>query len=475
MRLWGFDSGLAQLGSVSKQRARPETPGAVPVDVSMGPGEPEFMFREPYDPATHGGPGLQRPKIEWLGLPALLMAALALMLAYSFATPLGEAPDEPAHLAYLERILVDGRVPAVPRVPTQRDYEQHQPPLAYVMTAQCLRWWPWPEQVIFPELPRAGDFDFAQPPKRYVHKDADLRGGWLPRLFNGLWILLFVPSLWWCVESASRPKILSFAVCGLFLFVPQLLFCFATFSNDAAAVALSTSAFALLVQAQHRRSSTLLVGAAACAGLALWAKLTAAFLFAPLLIVLVSWRRPRPIILAATLWLGFAATLLAYQASRGIPWGHAVPPGWGMVGGDPIRLLTRPEWIATLWLGSWAKLGWFNVHLPVVAYAWFLVPTVLIAVGAWWALRAREVGGLLALGAVALAVGFLMIYMVTSDWQPQGRLLLPAVGAFARLGAAGLQRIAPKIPCAHVWLAAVTVFGAVVISTLGLATLAWAY
>ncbi|MEA2693699.1 MAG: hypothetical protein QOJ16_3086, partial [Acidobacteriota bacterium] len=71
--------------------------------------------------------------------PALLLALLSLALGAGYAgvIPLGEAPDEPAHLAYVNRVVATGALP--PLSYRGLDYESYQPPLDYLVSAGLLR------------------------------------------------------------------------------------------------------------------------------------------------------------------------------------------------------------------------------------------------------------------------------------------------------------------------------------------------
>lgn len=374
-------------------------------------------------------------------IAGLVVFAL-LVAAYTWATPLGEAPDEPAHLEYL-RVLEDNlSPPQVPERPGERSYEFHQPPLAYAAAAVAMGGWPRSSR---PELRRSTTFDLGQPPQRYV--EGSTPGWWPPRVANAAWALLFVPALWLCATTQRGPHPAAGGATAflLLLLSPQLVFAFATFSNDTATIALSTLSFALLLRAEAAESRVDFVLAVLVGGLALWAKLTAAFLVFPFLVVGARQFPRRVAALAAGLWTSLLAGLLLYQSSRGIPLGHAVPPTWQLEGGSALALVTEPGWIATLWLGTWAKLGWFNVHLPPSAYLWFLVPTAAMAVGAWVTVRTRgaegRVGASASLAAVVGAVVLLLVYMVRADWQPQGRLLLPAIGPACVLASRGFAQV----------------------------------
>lgn len=399
---------------------------------------------------------------------------VVLALAYSWVTPLGEAPDEAAHLEYVREVARAGRAPVVPALPGEVSYELHQPPLAYLAAAAALRAAGWDSDL--PTLCRSADFDFTQPPKPYVAGQPQ-RGWWAPRLLNVAWAVVFVPALWGCAavsKQAGRNPIEVVQVFLVFLLVPQLVFSFATFSNDAATIALSTVCFALFLRAGETRSTRLYLLAAIVAGVALWAKLTAAFLFAPLVVIGVARMRRGIAAAGVALWSSLLAGLLAFQATRGIPFGHAVPPSWKLHGGPAVELITEPGWMVTLWLGTWAKLGWFNVHLPVAAYTWFLLPTAAIAGGSWAARRERGVGAIAAVSGIGAALALLMVYMVSSDWQPQGRLVLPTIGPACALAVGGASRwgLLRRNGKAAIGVAAV---GGVGVCLLGLRALAIAY
>ncbi|MBP7814126.1 MAG: DUF2142 domain-containing protein [Thermoanaerobaculia bacterium] len=447
-----------QTGRLIRRRAtvRPSHAAA-----DCGEGELRARRKQPVAAAATG----------WLLFGVVVFVALA--LATSRLTPLGEAPDEPAHLEYVRLLIETGRIPAVPEGPGEVAYELHQPPMAYAVTATAVRGW-WQREA-WPELRRAAEFDFSRPPKRYVAAAAGLHGWWPPRLVSCFWAILFLPALWSCAGAMVREAGAGAAAFFLIALTPQMVFSFATFSNDAAAISLSTLAFALLLAAGRRRSDAWLLSAAGLCGLALWAKLTAAFLFFPLLVVVARWPRRRVAAAAGAVWLPMLSALLAFQATRGIPFGHAVPSSWGMGGGSPAALVTEPGWLVTLWLGTWAKLGWFNVSLPAPAYAWFLLPTAALGAGVWAAARARTLTGIACLAAVGGAFASLLLYMTTTDWQPQGRLLFPAIGPACALVGLGIERLGRRLAGSRSRIVILAAGGAIAVCLVGLRALHLAY
>src|SRR5262249_26322578 len=98
--------------------------------------------RDRADHLLHGGErgalwdvalGMARARERWLyaGVGA---AYLALGLGFVRVVPIGEAPDEPAHLPYAAPLVRPGRLPPLDRV-GRPSYESYQPPLDYGVAA----------------------------------------------------------------------------------------------------------------------------------------------------------------------------------------------------------------------------------------------------------------------------------------------------------------------------------------------------
>ncbi|HSF44102.1 MAG TPA: hypothetical protein VLT87_30220, partial [Thermoanaerobaculia bacterium] len=64
---------------------------------------------------------------------------LLLGAAYASVVPPGEAPDEPAHLAYIDHIVEKGSLPPARPNRDLTGYESYQPPLDYLVSAGLLR------------------------------------------------------------------------------------------------------------------------------------------------------------------------------------------------------------------------------------------------------------------------------------------------------------------------------------------------
>jgi len=366
--------------------------------------------------------------------------------------PPGEAPDEPAHAAYVDHLLEEGRLPSLEEPARAIDYEAYQPPLSYFVMAGTLRLAGF-ESLDHPFEP---DPEFAFQRNRRVFRPAspspaveDSRHAFhLARAANLVWLALASASI---LSTCLRITPSTWAALGAgapFALAPQLLFAGSTLSNDAALVALSTAATAglvVLLSSPHTRPA---LAASTFAGLALWVK-ASAVVIAPAIALVLVWllhagRRREALALFVP---GFAISLgwAGFELWRT---GTLLPnPPTGWAGGSGLgRLFTEPDWVLSAWGSFWAKLGWFNVVFPWPAYLAFVPATLLTLFGLITALRSRSKAGAILGTIFAAAVCLLMLYMVRIDWQPQGRYLLPATAALAGLAALGLGRLLENRP-----------------------------
>lgn len=71
----------------------------------------------------------------------IVCAYAALALAYNLATPVGEAPDEPEHYAFVQYLRAEGRLPMAPATNQDGWIQAKHPPLYYaVATLVSLPW-----------------------------------------------------------------------------------------------------------------------------------------------------------------------------------------------------------------------------------------------------------------------------------------------------------------------------------------------
>lgn len=389
----------------------------------------------------------------------ILVVFVLLGAAYAWLVPVGEAPDEPAHLAYVEHVLREGELPPPDPGAGPLAYESFQPPLDYVVSAGLLGV-VHGRPVSYPFVANPG-LDFHQAGSRAFLPQSGAESAAravrllrLARLFWGALTALFV---FQTVRLLSSSPEQAACVAAPFVFCPQLLFNSATVNNDTAVTALSSAAILGLCHlARKEKHLAVAIGTGIAAGLALWSKASGLFLVIPLVLVAVRLRGRvavgllLPFCSLAAGWAVFAS-VRSNPLISGLDAATAAAPGLD-------RLIGEPTWPLSVWISFWGKFGWLNLRLPAPAYLVFLPPTALVLWGAVKVLRGKRPEERVLLVAVGANVALLVAYLVGGGWQLQGRYLFPSLAALAGLAAV------PRLPRLRSWLwmlyAGVGAFGA---------------
>ncbi len=434
------------------------------------------------EPRAHRDVGLLR--YASLGLA---LAVLALGSAYVLAVPIGEAPDEPAHLAYVSYLLERHALPPLAAPPYGDRYEFYQAPLDYLTTAAAAsvlgvraheaHWQPNPQ------------FSFFRQGSRAYLPGADKRP-WgerirLLRITRLLWAALTaVLVLATAHRLAGRRLDLALAATVPFVLAPQFLFVSATLNNDGAVVTFAALAVLGFVKLLDSPSPATALLAGTAAGLAPWCKVSGFLLAVPLCLlafVLVRRRCHRAAVLLVAAWVTLTALWIWLAVWR---FGVVFPPpptGFQDVLAQGVRLL-NPRWIGSLWMSFWGKLGWLNIRLPVVAYLFFALPTALVAIGCVRGRRRAEEQvskwRWLCASTIGINLFLVLVFLMRIDWQPQGRFLFPSLPAMAGCAALGLRALA-KDPrsggYAGSWAVAFLIASALGMALLGLFVISHAY
>jgi 4-amino-4-deoxy-L-arabinose transferase-like glycosyltransferase len=396
-------------------------------------------------------------RLRWAA-PALALVVLLLGGAYALVVPPGEAPDEAAHIAYVDHLLRRHTLPPLAEPPYGDRYEAYQAPLDYLTMAVAAR--ALGVRTVGLALRPNPSFSFFRQGSRAYLPAADevaASGIRALRLTRLVWaVITAVLVLLTASRLAHGRTGLALAATAPFVLSPQFLFVNATVNNDGAVTAcaaLATFAFTeLLLQAVHPspRISLLAAVAGIAVGLAPFGKISGFLLLAPLALVaalLAHRRQPRaalwllaPAAALSALWLGLAA----WRFGSFFP-----PPPTGLrTGLGAAGELVGAHWLGSVALSFWAKFGWFNLRLPAVAYGLFVAPTVLVAIGCFGGAADRHDPPVdpwprrVFAGTLATNLMLLMIFLVRIDWQPQGRFLFSSLPAMAALAALSLHRLA---------------------------------
>ena len=425
---------------------------------------------------------MSRWRVYWPIL-AILALFLALGVGYSVINPLFEAPDEVWHYEYV-RWLVEGHgLPKPEDVGTAPWHQEgSQPPLYYLLAAAITAPIPTDNagQVIrYNPHVAMGQGDAFGNKNVIVHGTPDAwpwqgaaLAAHIARFFSLLLGALTVLAVYGAALAIfPGRRALAAAAASLVAFNPQFIFLSAAVNNDNLVVTLAALTIWLVMwllargeppKARHFLLLGLLSGLAATSKLS---GLAVAGL-AGLSILIWAWRtRSLKNFVVWSLLVGVIA----------IPTG-----GWWYLRNtifyhDPLFLKamfdilprraqppTVQELLARtpgIWRSFWAVFGWFNVVVADWLYAFytllalvgFLGLVVVWPVRLWRTRKGREKGPLMPaspaqFGVLAVWIGVIVLALL--QWAqmryPQGRLLFPALGAFAILTVFGLSNWLPK-------------------------------
>ena len=400
---------------------------------------------------------------------AVLLAYGALAALYAIRTPDWQAPDEPAHVNYIRQIAENGALPVLEPGDWQQEYqeeltasgfdpallgrletvqyEDHQPPLYYLLQAPI-----------------------------YAATGGDLLALRLVSVTLGAGVVLAA----WAVLRALFPERPALALTGaaFVAFLPQHLSILGSVSNDPLAeliVGLTLLVAVRYLRGEARGASPALLGE--LVGLALLTKTTIYFLGGIAVVtVLLRWRRERwpwqvaarqlvavlvPALILGGMW--WARNLSTYGGLdfTGLDRHDEVTVGQPrtaeyideVYGGSFGRYLEA--FLATTFRSFWGQFGWMALIMPRWAYAAFALFSLGVLAGAALYVRQARWPGALSgpqrdgLVLLALTLGFVLaaylLYNVTFV-QFQGRYLYPALIPLALLVAIGLAGWAQPLP-----------------------------
>ena len=397
------------------------------------------------------------------GLVAFCLAAL-----WGMIIPLGEAPDEPGHVAYVTTVM-EGRLPplSMPTTP-----EAFQPPLAYLVAAAVARPVSAPYPARLDANPTAS-FDPATPRtaffKARFHHPPDQNRPWTG--WVRLWHLLRLVSAGWLMLAATMtyltarrllpesPALWPLVAAGAAL-LPQQVFIGMTVSNDVAVLGMAALAtWALTMLWQQAPSAPAAVAGGALAGALMLTKLSLLPLAVALVVLPALWHRRWPTGalsggVGLLLWLPWAIRLWRFDGDpTGLRANLALNPSL-----RPPDHLTLGFWhdaVATTVDSLWGRFGWMNIALPApVAGPATVVLLVLMAAGLVTGLRRRErlLWATLAGLIVVTLVAFARYTMAMGLSAAQGRLLIACAPPAAVLAGRAVAGPLARLPAWVGWL-----------------------
>ncbi len=398
---------------------------------------------------------------ERLILIAILAAYGLLAVLYAVETPAWQVPDEPAHYNYVRQVAAGGCCPVLEAGDWDMDYLAR-------LTASGF------DPQILDDLPTV-QYEDHQPPLYYLLAApvyAVSGGGLLAlRLFSALLGAGVVLCIYGAARAASGgPATVALGAAAFAAFLPQHVAMMAGVNNDSLAeliigIGLLLTLW-LLTPDVPRRFRPGPVALGVVMGLGLLTK-ASTLLLGPVMVLAIAlrwWqgadRRPHDLIRAWALFLLPALLLGALWWGRNISV-YGWPDVMGLARHDAV-VVGQPrtaDWIARegfgAWLSDgvritfqsfWGQFGWMGVPMPGWVYAALLAFTAVSYVGLIpLAVRARRDGHLaparrdvlLVMAALYLLGIAQFIYYNMAFVQFQGRYLYPALAAYALAYTAG--------------------------------------
>ncbi|MCX6563174.1 MAG: glycosyltransferase family 39 protein [Candidatus Aminicenantes bacterium] len=380
--------------------------------------------------------------------PALLLASAAvLLLAWSFAVPIFEAPDENNHWLYISLIHKNKTLPAY----SLEVQEANQPPLYYVLMAPFARETEVPKTTIW--VDKQGVVRTPPGPKRFRNDPSDFRRFWPMRIVRILTALFSVLTVFFTYQAgrlASGNRLTGWLAGGLVAFLPQFTFRGMNISNDAFATAASAAAtyFIILIIKSGFSPRTGLAAAATIA-LAFLSKINTLFLVIPFSLAVLTdakpWKARFRGLAVLLLTLALIAPWMIYNQVR---YGDPLAEGAlnsAMTHLIDIKPLTSPYFLTRfpVLLGqSFVGLfGWMSLWSPPWFYQVFAALGILALLGLIWRFVRRNIDRRLAAILITIPIlsFILVVYLNLTFTQPQGRYLFPALPAIMILAALGLE------------------------------------
>lgn len=394
---------------------------------------------------------------------ALLIAAYVVAAcAWSVATPIFEAPDEPGHVDYVAHLVLRGALPV--QSVARRNYAHH-PPLYYVAAALAAGGANWDDQRAMPIYLGSGGG-----PAAARHSEAE-RWPWrgrvaavhVARLVSiafGAAAVAFVIAAGW-TAFPERPAV-GWLAGALLAWTPQWTFITGTVNNDAAAAATGAAVLWTILRARERpgeRRRWVLLGLA-CGAALLSKSSTLAVVAAASAAWALNGRRRTD----RRAWLVDGAALHGTIA---------LTAGWwflrnAMLYGDPIGwAVYREAWSSMLrtaapdlgeaaqiadlaWRSYWGWFGWLTLDAGDWLHAAANVLVWGAAFSAWrggifLAQYTRRSEVLVCAAIAALhALYLIALNAVQGPVMAQGRHFFPAAGAAMTAMAAGLLSSAER-------------------------------
>jgi hypothetical protein len=408
-------------------------------------------------------------------LLVILATFVALALAYSLATPVGESPDEPTHVEYVLYLLREHSLPVLP-IEEEGLAQAKHPPL-YYMAAAAVSAWADMSSLGFVANPHF-TFNMEAPgsPSAFVHypfENYPYQGGEgflavrLMRLISLLCGVVVVAATYALGRTVwPERRYLQWGPAAAVAFLPGFLFMSGVVNNDTMANAFSALVLlgATRVALGHAsRRDLFLLGLAL--GLGLLSKLTmiAAVAVAGMGVLIHAYRaRDARWLLTAAGWVGgpVVATFGLWVVRNMVTYGPADPLGWGrwqakipqMARSIPLSSEIQAYFWTQL-TTFWGRFGWATISLPGAVYRVLLLVMglallgLIVLVAADWRRLEPDTRWALALVGTSVILLYASVFRLAFTFNlvvAHGRYVYIALAGLGLLFVTGLTRWLPR-------------------------------
>jgi hypothetical protein len=400
-------------------------------------------------------PNLGQTAVLWAPLSLIVTVFAAIACAYSVRVPLYEAPDEPAHVSYVESIAFDHKLPAA-----RSTYEAQHPPLYYAIEAVVTRalGLPYaPSRATNPAWENATVT--LEDVAHYQHPNEAFpwpRNVWTIQVMRAVTILFGVTLVILTYFTAKLlfpgRRLLALSATATAGWVPQFAFISGTVNNDVPAAAFGALAIYAGLRYFKNSEPLYLILSTVAVGLAALTKSTAAITgVVPLAAIILTGTSWRDRVRGVTIVCLIPALIAGWFYVRSlVMWGNLFASNDFGVVLHPHGLtdpLYRTIFFDTLFDSYWFTGGWANIHFLPLTYRLLAIFPALAAGGVIVGLRRSPLDRGQRFGlcvfAVLLVIAVLGVieYSVVQDYGPQGRYLFAVQSAIAILLTYGIGTV----------------------------------
>lgn len=325
-------------------------------------------------------------------LIVIIVVYCVLAIGYSVIIPLGEAPDEVSHFAYVQSLAVQHQLPGKEGAASG---QAHQAPLYYVLSALLMSW--IPDQAF--NYIANPDWELANlaTPNLLLHPRAEAfpyRKGALAwhivRFFHLFGRVDAVMQLLAGTYDLPSREIIARLTLTFMAFLPSFNFLVSTVNNDNLVVLLSVATLLFFLRAWKVDSGAKNVSLGLLLGLALLAKFSAWALWLTIALAILigfqasnRWQRLRSLLLVYGTALLIYAPWLLYNTLV-----YQDPLGWSRLMNSTPRLapITWQDWqiyAEHMFESFWGKLGGAG-HIEIPRSLYYLLSLLVIAAGIGW-------------------------------------------------------------------------------------------